>query len=1595
MEELAKFSVITKWIKLNEVKNGWFVGNDAIAYNLGSHIVFMNLTTGLETFYRADLTNGDGVSCLTGHKIFPIFAFAENCWNAKIFIISYPDFTKVSILESKGEYIFISLAFSETEHLIALTGMPHYKIQVWFWRTQDMLINENSELITDKQRITCSSSLPLTVAQFAFSKGKLIVWEVHGTQKFCKLIKRKISLDFDKSDGPFQEVYSIEGNIQIVNRHGDIYYVIPSSRSVNLITKRNGNKGDFNSCIAYIRNGILVSGPDGTLKFYKRQKYVWNEMFQISTSDAFITLKGYHDNETAIGMTVDGGIYKIHLLDGAPSVGGNNRLEGEKLSMTKIKSYDASYSFFAMIYPKGEYLVAVKTSNEIFLESVETGEKVAKINIENQTIIQSNPRLPFIAVGNSHGDVTFISLNDPKAPKVLTEFLLSRRSIKTLRFSHCGDYLVAIDNEFNIFVIKCSIGETMNIMHHFKESLNIVEFFVIASQEKIELLLLCSANDDSLNGNQLVRITILNDDDKNIFKNEWKLPKFYMQVLPFMMSTSKFYAIKNGSSLLEIIEISEEDKLVVVDVIDTPHQLRHLEAFNDGRHLITWGMDGIVAAYDSDNNHALLTAFVACNRHNFGIKIAHVDAKCKYVVVIDQSGNLICSTLNVERSLESYQNLINLIENDEQNSIYLFSQDTSGGFPGLQKEHIGKKFTDLKSEQTYQMEAKESEETRKILFGKLKRLRSQIRKMLDENEICPEDERLEIQDFNLDLVTAEQKESNAREDRNHEEKKMMDYIEAQTVLNDWIISKCWNPMEVKGAKLRGMFINMFVDNYPLLPEVKDKEMERIVLLRAVENSVALEDTFLPWRPIPTMELEKVLAKEPGMFELNTNDMTQFTEHVSNLMGTKSYKQIKVSPLHYQQLDVVTFHQMRIEKFLIHKEQVALKKEFNKKFDALHRMKEYQIDSIRFKNDRLRHIQSEMRILDEMKGLKLESMPQILDPDFQPDEMPDTVINVIESEVCVSPYISPSYKKMLEDQEAAREKRRRELEADDFRDRALDAMMDGVLEHKWEDEIKKNPKKPDCLIKNKPRDDLTEMELRDVDEYNQKVKQILTERDKYRRMLYEEQKLLQSILDDEIHNYNYNLCSLMMEKLKMDMVIEQEEMKLLLMTQYNFRRVSYQKREIEIRLKMEQMKVTIEGLSHLQADLQDWIKDIKTNYENLQMKDKTLERQFKANFNEAAPGAPVDQAFKYFKRRPKLQMRAQITSSILLEVAKRVSSKKQCHQVTLLPPECLEYLHGIDLLDLVSSSTTGIDSISWQILCKMRRIKIESEFKIKSLGLQLADAEATLTAYTKETINKRNYLQSIERSLVELKEARENDSINRYVQLVMRRGLIEIPLTGSFSDFKDSVLIHRSDVDDINRIIIKAGMKKLRALENAAMFRRKISMKEWEHKVLKLKVCELKEFVKTIEKCKITKEVQQWLKREWTEDLSENSLNRHIENSINAHEKILNDLMQEDYLLDKKITRKKMETKDIDDQIQKVNIDVSEKNLMRDIEFEREEIKAAKERMLIITERAKIVRHIQYQHSNLLQLNTLLELQRLKTYPTLTLNYSGRYQKSYP
>lgn len=67
------------------------------------------------------------------------------------------------------------------------------------------------------------------------------------------------------------------------------------------------------------------------------------------------------------------------------------------------------------------------------------------------------------------------------------------------------------------------------------------------------------------------------------------------------------------------------------------------------------------------------------------------------------------------------------------------------------------------------------------------------------------------------------------------------------------------------------------------------------------------------------------------------------------------------------------------------------------------------------------------------------------------------------QVGITPYISPTQQETLDRLNAGAETCHFAELADNFHEQALAVMMDGVLEVRWEDEIKKDIPKPKCMV----------------------------------------------------------------------------------------------------------------------------------------------------------------------------------------------------------------------------------------------------------------------------------------------------------------------------------------------------------------------------------------------------------------------------------------------------------------------------------------------------------------------------------------------------
>lgn len=139
------------------------------------------------------------------------------------------------------------------------------------------------------------------------------------------------------------------------------------------------------------------------------------------------------------------------------------------------------------------------------------------------------------------------------------------------------------------------------------------------------------------------------------------------------------------------------------------------------------------------------------------------------------------------------------------------------------------------------------------------------------------------------------------------------------------------------------------------------------------------------------------------------------------------------------------------------------------------------------------------------------------------------------------------------------------------------------------------------------------------------------------------------------------------------------------------------------------------------------------------------------------------------------MRAWQTAAILQDMAKRVNMGDCSTNGPPLPEVCFTHLEYLEKVDKFSNAPNLMDQTNWPILCRMRRDKIEVEFKVRSCGALLAEAEgirwmrgcefpftfsyfsASANAFSKEINLKRQKLAQFDMKLSELREKQVNDT----------------------------------------------------------------------------------------------------------------------------------------------------------------------------------------------------------------------------------------------
>uniref|UniRef100_A0A182MQ64 Cilia- and flagella-associated protein 43 n=1 Tax=Anopheles culicifacies TaxID=139723 RepID=A0A182MQ64_9DIPT len=1537
------------WMLPGSAEMACVVGNVAVAVAMGGHILFVKLKTSAKSYYLADSAqSGNGISCLTGHKLFPILAFAERCTNPRILLISYPANTVLYVLE--GECSYTALCFSESELLVALTGVPDYMLEVYAWRSKELLSKKPSSIYCDFQRLVCSPSAVFAVCQYAPRKSELKLWEVHGNIRISRLIERTVCLDLEKNELPLCVTFLIDGNLAVVTQQAKVSIILASTGQISQTISNPElllvDDRDYIPFIFYCKGGLFVSAPDGQVNFYKKQKGTWNQLWSTQSDASYSQLLHYSSSEGLLGITTEGFIMRT-VLDA----------DVRNVEFQIVKDLDVGYGYASTCYySTPTQVVAIKPrAGVVKLLNLETGAVNDSLNVGRLECIAHLPEKPFLVVGSDTGVLQLIAV-DEKHVKLVDRLRLSRHSIVSAVFAIAGDnYFAALDAKGQIAILEISEDLHMNVLQVFGEIRSTKSMYLwCSSQEVLIVQPIESTESVSFSSVEFIVKQHLAEDIK---RTQLKLPQDYCQIVPLRTDSGlKFYAHQIRTNVIDLLEISRTEAeldIVLLKTIKTPLSVAHFEMAVDYRYLYVWSMDG---------KTALFLSILCYNGMLSVLKLLQPIAQIPDTIV-SASKTIGIAEVNITCGL----------------------QDTSidESIPWIEKAENERR----------KEKGKIYEPEHEAIFAEFEEIKQQLKELLNNNEKAPLEEQFPLQVFNLNAEATEKLTQEANNTKQEEKKRLQQFIESQSDINERLVENCWTIMSKKAWKIRSIFKRAFVENYAMLPANPYRQhLEKVHVYRETELN-ASHDALLPWKPTPTYQLESILNRDPDYGNVLDNLARASLKKSYALSGTTTHQFFEPYSLRYDQLEVVTFEQLYFELICGDVEIEKLRTLFNEKFEQIKTLKHEEMELVLKRNRRARYVQQELVFLANLMADRMTfDVTHIEDPKYEADERPDTIIQTEDSEIPVAPYISPSVERLMDLERQERERRQRELLADDFKDRALVTMMDGVLEHRWEDEIKKSLPLPQCLEIGKEPQHYNETDIREVKEYEEQSKVLYQERLRYRKMLQDELQELAISLDEQIKKFNTSVAKLTMQKLIIESAIRQEEMRILRATLYNHARLIYEANANRIRAQIEQISEYTEQLTDVLNEFQEKAADYRNTYDTLRTKDRLLDKQFKINFSDTAQSALVDQAYKIFKRRPKTQLRSIVTVSVFQDMAKRIVAKKTAgtHGNLLLPKECQDYLAHCETLDQPSNCPAGMDSSLWQTLIKMRRIKIESEFRLKSCELMLSDAEAAIAAFQREITNKRNMLSSLEQTLEQLQNDQFEAATNRTVQLVMKRGWIEIQQSGRTSDFERCVLIHRTDVEDINAIIRRAGTKKLNAMVNAALFRRKIIYQEWEHRALKLQLRDLRDQLATVEKCKITKEVQSWLKMKGmkrTEDLSQMALEKKIRNAVQNEEDIIQELKNSLEDIEQRIAAKRKENKQLDQQTRALNIDVTEQHLQRDAELEQTEQKATQDRMSAIVERARLVRLVQAQHTHILELGTMLELQRLKTYPTLTASTS--------
>ncbi|MBN3297202.1 CFA43 protein, partial [Amia calva] len=133
-------------------------------------------------------------------------------------------------------------------------------------------------------------------------------------------------------------------------------------------------------------------------------------------------------------------------------------------------------------------------------------------------------------------------------------------------------------------------------------------------------------------------------------------------------------------------------------------------------------------------------------------------------------------------------------------------------------------------EEAVNEEKKQFAEERQTMRNDIKQLRKTIQDMMNENNTLPENEKLQLWEFNLDIEEHKRMEAKIEDEVARVRNEMELQIEAYCYEYDIIKRECWDSMKVKGRAIKDVIHNVkmaFNEEFDAVYKQKEEEMNRV------------------------------------------------------------------------------------------------------------------------------------------------------------------------------------------------------------------------------------------------------------------------------------------------------------------------------------------------------------------------------------------------------------------------------------------------------------------------------------------------------------------------------------------------------------------------------------------------------------------------------------------------------------------------------------------------------------------------------------------------------------------------------------------------